>query len=87
MQRMSVPVGKIKIEGNWKKPFNFWSSMENRKLFLNELANKLDISTPSDWGKVTVKRVNKFGGGSLLTHYYKGSLFSCLQSVYKGDSR
>jgi hypothetical protein len=57
--------------------------MENRRNFLDEIAKKLNIKTPSDWGKVTYDYFCELGGGSLLG-YYHGSLFACLQSVYKG---
>lgn len=58
--------------------------MENRRKFIEEVACKLKIKTPSDWGKVTTRIVHELGGGALLTKYYNGSLFACLQSVYKG---
>lgn len=58
--------------------------MENRKIFLDQLALKLNIKKPSDWGKIPVKKVQEHGGNALLLTYYKGSLFHCLKSVYKG---
>lgn len=58
--------------------------MENQKKFLDELAMKLNIKNPSDWGKFTTRLVYELGEGSLLTSYYNNSLFTCLQSVYKG---
>lgn len=60
--------------------------MENRKKFLDEVANKLNIQNPRDWGKITTSQIHEIGGGSLLTTYYNGSLFYCLQSVYKGSN-
>lgn len=58
--------------------------MDNRKQYLDDVAIKLSIKTSSDWGRVTTKQINELGGGTLLSGYYKGSLFSCLRSVYKG---
>jgi hypothetical protein len=58
--------------------------MENHKNFLDEIAKKLNIKTPSDWGKVTYDYFCGSGGSTLLNTYYNGSLFTCLQSVYKG---
>jgi hypothetical protein len=58
--------------------------MENRKNFLDEIAKKLNIKTPSDWGSVTTHMFFELGGSTLLKYYYNGSLFACLQSVYKG---
>jgi hypothetical protein len=75
---------------NWKRewftklPKSYWKSMENRRNFLDEIAKKLNIKTPSDWGKVTNQQLFEHGRSSLLGHYYNGSLFKCLQSVYKG---
>jgi hypothetical protein len=67
-----------------KLPKSYWKSMENRKNFLDETAKKLNIKTPSDWGNITKLQFQKLGGNSLLSNQYKGSLFKCLQSVYKG---
>lgn len=58
--------------------------MENRKSFLDDLAKKLNIKKPSDWGSITAQHVHELGGGTLISTYYKESLFRCLQSVYKG---
>lgn len=58
--------------------------MENRKKFMNQLATTLKITTPSDWGKVTLRHIYDLGGSALLTAYYRGSLFSCLKSIYNG---
>lgn len=65
-------------------PSRFWNSMENQKRFMDEIASKLCIKYPSDWGKVTGRRIHELGGNTLLRGYYNGSLFACLQSVYKG---
>lgn len=77
----------------WKKewfsylphyPKSHWKSRENCKIFLDELARKLNIKSPRDWGKVTIREFHRYGGSALLTLYHNSSLFSCLQSVYKG---
>lgn len=44
----------------------------------------LNLKNASDWGKVTYRQISEHGGAGLLVQYYKGSLFHCLQSVYKG---
>lgn len=81
------------LDKEWKKEWFInthrvkkwhWKSLENRKTFLDEVARKLSITTPSDWGKVTTHQFFKLGGGGLLNTHYRGSLFACLQSVYKG---
>lgn len=64
-------------------PKSHWQSMENRRKFFDEVAINLNIKNASDWGKVTIRQFCKFGGAGIL-NYYNNSLFSCLQSVYKG---
>lgn len=75
----------IKWEREWfnKLPNSYWKSIENHKKLLDEIAIKLNIRSPSQWGKVTRYQVRGFGGGRLL-NYYSNSLYKCLQSVYKG---
>lgn len=58
--------------------------MENCKKFLDDVAMKLNIKTPRDWGKVSQRDFYKLGGSSLLSHY-NSSIFDCLQSIYKGS--
>lgn len=65
-------------------PKSHWKSIENRKKFLDEVAIKLDVKTPSDWGKVTKQRFCEVGGSRILS-YYNNSLFYCLHTVYKGN--
>lgn len=76
----------------WKKewfsnispfPNRYWQSLDNRKKFLEEFATKFNIKNPQDWGRITTSQVCEAGGVSLLSMYH-GSLFTCLQSVYKG---
>lgn len=80
------------LEIEWKKewfskvPNSYWKSMENRKMLMDQIAKKLNIKNPSDWGKVTQNCIYELGGCSLLTRYYNGSLFACLQSIYQGKS-
>lgn len=58
--------------------------MDNQRAFMNEIAVKLNIKNPSDWGKITVRHVYELGGVTLLSRYYKGSLYGCLKSIYQG---
>lgn len=77
---------------DWKKdwfsniphfPRSHWTSLENRKKFLDELAVKLNIKNPSDWGKVKTHRIVELGGSSVLKHH-NGSLLELLRSSYTG---
>ena len=81
---------EIKWNREWflnipKFPKSHWQSALNRRKFLDEVAIKLNIKNESDWGEVTTKQICEFGGAGLLTSYYNGSVFDCLQSVYKGN--
>ena len=59
-------------------------SAVNQRKFLDEVAIKLNIKEASDWGKASYDQFCEIGSGILS--YYRGSLFDCLQSVYKGNS-
>lgn len=69
-----------------KYPSSYWQSLDNCKKFLDEVAEKLNIKNPRDWGKVTGQLISDLGGTSLLSNYYDNSLFSCLQSIYAGNN-
>lgn len=63
---------------------NHWLDKRNQKIFLDEIAKKLVIKSPSDWGKVKKRDVLLLGGNTILQRYYNGSIKSALQSVYPG---
>lgn len=52
---------------------------------MDDIATKLNIKKPSDWGKLTLQQIHQFGGASLLNTYYNDSIFACLQSIYTGS--
>lgn len=51
---------------------------------MDQLAIKFNIQEPKDWGKITAQQLHENGATSILNNYYSGSLFGCLQTVYKG---
>lgn len=55
----------------------------NQRKFLDNLAIKLNIETPRDWGNITIQKVAANGGISLLG-IYQHSLFRTLKGVYTG---
>jgi hypothetical protein len=55
------------------KPYGFWKDIKNQKIFLDNLANKLNITKPEDWYSVKVETVLREGGYFVLS-YYQGSL-------------
>lgn len=77
------------IDINWKvdwfagHPKSYWNSIDNCRIFLDEVAHKRNIKKPSDWGKITQEEIIDLGGRSFLAQY-SGSLIAGLQSVYKG---
>lgn len=84
--RSSISDIDWKVEWFSKVTSSHWCSIDNQKKFLDEVAFKLNVKNPSDWGKVTTQQIHNLGGGSLLSHRYRDSLFHCLQSVYKGTA-
>lgn len=60
-----------------------WNVESERNLFA-ELATKLNIRHPSDWGKISVQTVLKNGGGSVMANKYNNSLIKALHSNYPG---
>lgn len=66
-----------------KHPKSYWKEKENCRKFLESAATELNVNSPSDWGKVPTRKVQKLGGTTLLKQY-KFSLFACLKDVYTG---
>eukprot|EP01114_Cavostelium_apophysatum_P010240 TRINITY_DN23747_c0_g1_i1.p1 TRINITY_DN23747_c0_g1~~TRINITY_DN23747_c0_g1_i1.p1 ORF type:complete len:212 (-),score=32.79 TRINITY_DN23747_c0_g1_i1:90-725(-) len=62
-------------------PPNYWQNIKNQRQFMDELALKLDIKQPSDWGCVQQKTVNESYGSGLLSEY-GNSLPRLLKGVY-----
>lgn len=61
----------------------FWNSVENQRLFLENLQKKFGIKDPQDWGKIVIEDFRKSGGDRLLANYGY-SIYSVLKSVYEG---
>jgi len=72
-------------------PRNHWTSIENQKLFMDELAKKLGINLEGKevelakemekWYKVSSRQLISNGGKAIFAHH-KNSLFEILRSVY-----
>ena len=67
---LGCPEGKLKFihETNQKKP-GYWEKQENINHFLNEMQNKLNLKTPSDWNSITIQQIQSLGGKMLLNKY------------------
>ena len=58
---------------------------ENQSIIeLEELAKKLKIKEPKDWGRITTRKVIENGGIHVL-RAYQGSLYKALESVFPGS--
>ena len=51
------------------KPSGYWTKFENRKKFIFQLKEKLNLQTFDDWNSLSFKQIESNGGGSLL-HIY-----------------
>lgn len=68
-----------------KCPRNHWVVESNRRHFFEELAQKLNIQKPSDWGNVSCETINKHSGGSLLPQF-DFSIHAALRDAYPGNA-
>ena len=66
--KRSVDV-KRKYAKKSKKEPNYWENVDNVKIFLNELKEKLNLVTPEDWNSITHRVIHSNGGGSLFSKY------------------
>jgi len=64
-----------------KKPQRYWSSKENQRRFMDELALKLGLGDLDGWYSVTVSRLAHLGAARILT-LYGNSLSKLLAAVY-----
>ncbi len=62
-------------------PPHHWNSVANQRAFMDELAKKLNIKSPTDWYKVTRGTFTQYGGDGLLQRYHS-SFYKLLSSVY-----
>lgn len=62
-------------------PRDFWSSVDNQKLFLEWMARDLQLNNLEDWYYVHPAEISNRGGGRLLSKY-QDSMFRMLSTVY-----
>src|SRR5690606_32804420 len=63
-------------------PKDFWQDVENHCKFLCWLGDRLKISTPSDWMKVTSEDAELYGGGYLLRTFYSNQISKALRAIF-----
>lgn len=62
-------------------PRGYWDNISNQQSFLNDLAKKLNITSPSGWHKMSGPIIEQHGGAVLLNKY-NGSITKLLSTVY-----
>ena len=65
-------------------PQSFWQQADNRKQYMDWLANRLGYDLTTDWYSVHAADFYANGGGGLLTYYYGGSVGRALRD-YRPD--
>lgn len=65
LKQMGYPNGNFKV----RKPTKHWENIENIKLFLQDIKNKLNIKDKNDWNLITKEIIRKHGGASILNNY------------------
>lgn len=55
--------------------------MDNQRSFFDNLAMKLDIRKPRDWGNIPFRVVIENKGG-YFSFLYRGSMYLALQKIY-----
>ena len=73
---LGCPEGKL-LFSKPNKPSGYWKKQENVLHFLDEIKEKLNLRNYEDWNLITVKDINRFGGGKLL-HLYTLFELKCL---------
>ncbi len=64
-----------------RKSGKYFGDINNQRIFMNDLANKLDISAPEQWYKITTKSLIHHGGEELLS-LYNHSPLKLLNAIY-----
>ena len=89
---MGCPEGKLLFKQPISyKPQGYWENIDNVKIFLNELKEKMNLNSINDWNKVSAKNILKYGGGSLLEKYslFDLKLLGCPEGklIYKKTNK
>lgn len=74
------------VGGKGRVSRGYWSAMENRRRFLDDVKAAHAVKELSDWARVSSRTVQNMGGMGLLAHY-NGSLFEALQDVYREEGQ
>jgi len=80
---VAVAFPELGLPASTRKPPGYWQERKNRRAFIEEVAEKLGITSAEDWSKVTLKQVAALGGRGMLQHY-SNSLQRALEDIYPG---
>ena len=64
-----------------RAPKRFWNSIDNQKLYLDHLYEKMELKSLKEWYSINNKIIIQNNGGGLLKKY-NGNFFECLKVVY-----
>lgn len=62
-------------------PKAYWTCIDNRKKFFDDIRLKFNIKEPRDWGKLNIKDLKQVGGATILSHT---SFLETLRSTFPG---
>ena len=69
------------LHPSFSNPRKYFSSIENKKTFFNEIFCKLELITLEDWIKVPFAKIRKYGGDCIIS-YYKENIKNLLSGIY-----
>ena len=75
------PYKKWNVLDHRRLPKNYWASLHNQRLFLEDIYHKLNFNTLDDFLSLTTKDIINFGG-SRLVNKNKSSFFLTLRRAY-----
>jgi hypothetical protein len=61
----------------------FWDNLDNHTKFAVSFAKQHNYTKPEDWYKITIKEIDKHGGGGMLQTYYDNSPHKFVTGVVK----
>ena len=71
----------MRVPDNARVPYGHWKSAENRRDFLDTIAEQHNVQRDEDWSRVTFYHVRDAGGAGLLKRY-GNSLYELLRDTY-----
>lgn len=74
----------VSPSGGYKPTKTRWEDIRNRRTFFETFAKSHGVLIPKDWGKISVREVQRAKGWGLLKKY-EGSLLKALQASFPGS--